>query len=301
MTESFSKMMSDIGMRSITSNIEEFGLLMRDNRMGSSDREMGLNMYRSGSAPTTVEGSLNAVAELFAGGGNDLWCTVEVVVPAWRSEGVNGLIGLQGLRLGSRQRSIAETIQYDISQAASGQSTCLSSCNTFDESLNLSDSLVYGSGPGPSLSRNTTPDRWLMSRSASPLMKRTSYRLESTTLPNCARVHINIWAEVAGPSMIYWKLIGLPLLPNFAIGLGSPACHDDWSLWMPSGIHDLAVIDMVDLDQQTKMVTELDGHERQTLVTEMLGTTDENEPLQVMMKAQSANYVVQKVLETWDD
>ncbi|KAJ6826688.1 pumilio-like protein 1-like [Iris pallida] len=41
--------------------------------------------------------------------------------------------------------------------------------------------------------------------------------------------------------------------------------------------------------------------ERQILVTEMLGTTDENEPLQAMMKDQFANYVVQKVLETCDD
>ncbi|KAK9154337.1 hypothetical protein Sjap_001817 [Stephania japonica] len=54
--------------------------------------------------------------------------------------------------------------------------------------------------------------------------------------------------------------------------------------------------------------------ERQILVNEMLGTTDENEPLQVclfrlcirqdsqaMMKDQFANYVVQKVLETCDD
>ncbi|KAJ6317689.1 hypothetical protein OIU76_013264 [Salix suchowensis] len=37
------------------------------------------------------------------------------------------------------------------------------------------------------------------------------------------------------------------------------------------------------------------------LVDEMLGTTDENEPLQAMMKDQFANYVVQKVLETCDD
>ncbi|XP_050209992.1 pumilio homolog 4 [Mercurialis annua] len=41
--------------------------------------------------------------------------------------------------------------------------------------------------------------------------------------------------------------------------------------------------------------------ERQLLVTEMLGTTDENEPLQVMMKDPFGNYVVQKVLETCDD
>uniref|UniRef100_A0A0D6QS73 PUM-HD domain-containing protein n=1 Tax=Araucaria cunninghamii TaxID=56994 RepID=A0A0D6QS73_ARACU len=41
--------------------------------------------------------------------------------------------------------------------------------------------------------------------------------------------------------------------------------------------------------------------ERQILIGEMLGTTDENEPLQAMMKDQFANYVVQKVLETCDD
>ncbi|XP_015581937.1 pumilio homolog 4 [Ricinus communis] len=41
--------------------------------------------------------------------------------------------------------------------------------------------------------------------------------------------------------------------------------------------------------------------ERQILVNEMLGSTDENEPLQVMMKDPFGNYVVQKVLETCDD
>ncbi|KAL6999139.1 hypothetical protein U1Q18_000300 [Sarracenia purpurea var. burkii] len=43
------------------------------------------------------------------------------------------------------------------------------------------------------------------------------------------------------------------------------------------------------------------GPERQLLVNEMFGSTDENEPLQAMMKDQFANYVVQKVLETCDD
>lgn len=38
--------------------------------------------------------------------------------------------------------------------------------------------------------------------------------------------------------------------------------------------------------------------ERQLLVNEMLGSTDENEPLQAMMKDPIGNYVVQKVLET---
>ncbi|XP_019433076.1 PREDICTED: pumilio homolog 1-like isoform X5 [Lupinus angustifolius] len=41
--------------------------------------------------------------------------------------------------------------------------------------------------------------------------------------------------------------------------------------------------------------------ERQALVDEMLASTNENEPLQVLMKDQFANYVVQKVLETCDD
>lgn len=44
-----------------------------------------------------------------------------------------------------------------------------------------------------------------------------------------------------------------------------------------------------------------DVTERRTMVNEMLGSSDDNEPLQVMMKDQFANYVVQKVLETCDD
>ncbi|KAM0829719.1 hypothetical protein ACQ4PT_066706 [Festuca glaucescens] len=41
--------------------------------------------------------------------------------------------------------------------------------------------------------------------------------------------------------------------------------------------------------------------ERQILIGEMLESTTESEPLEVMMKDQFANYVVQKVLETCDD
>nr|ACL53455.1 unknown [Zea mays] len=41
--------------------------------------------------------------------------------------------------------------------------------------------------------------------------------------------------------------------------------------------------------------------ERQVLIGEMLGSTSESEPLEVMMKDQFGNYVVQKVLETCDD
>ena len=33
------------------------------------------------------------------------------------------------------------------------------------------------------------------------------------------------------------------------------------------------------------------------MIGEMLGSTDDNEPLQAMMKDQFANYVVQKLLE----
>ncbi|KAL8257530.1 hypothetical protein R6Q59_029571 [Mikania micrantha] len=246
-TDSYSKMMSDIRMRSLASNNEEF------------------NMYRSGSAPPTVEGSLNAVAGLFAGGGNDFSCDFSGISeeelrsdPAYRSYyhanvnlnprlpppllskddrrfsqrlhgggcggsgsgsgssaigdmrkvkkdndnntrslfsghgggdsmpewGGNGLIGLPGFGSGSRQKSIAEIIQDDISQAASGsrQSSRPASRNTFDENVDLSDthfghhqgmlsgSNGYGSGLGSTLSRSTTPDPQLLARSASPMV-----------------------------------------------------------------------------------------------------------------------------------
>uniref|UniRef100_A0A7N0TLU4 PUM-HD domain-containing protein n=1 Tax=Kalanchoe fedtschenkoi TaxID=63787 RepID=A0A7N0TLU4_KALFE len=71
-------MMSDVGMRSILGGggggdfREELGkelnALMREQRRDTvSDREKELNMYRSGSAPPTVEGSLNAVGGLYGG------------------------------------------------------------------------------------------------------------------------------------------------------------------------------------------------------------------------------------------
>ncbi|KAM1447210.1 hypothetical protein ACFXTO_006335 [Malus domestica] len=47
----------------------EIGMLLREQRrQDADDRESELNIYRSGSAPPTVEGSLNAVGGLFAGG-----------------------------------------------------------------------------------------------------------------------------------------------------------------------------------------------------------------------------------------
>ncbi|KAI7730863.1 hypothetical protein M8C21_013477 [Ambrosia artemisiifolia] len=170
MTDSYSKMMSDIGMRS------------------SSDHEFEINMCRSGSAPPTVEGSFNA---LFDGGvlehdlrsdpayleyyhanvnlnprlpppllskerfsqrvqaGSSAIGDMRKVkqdnesnVSEW---GGNGLIGLRGLGLGSRQKSIAEIIQ--------GMSSA---------------SHAYASALGSSLSRSNTPDPQLMARSASP-------------------------------------------------------------------------------------------------------------------------------------
>ncbi|KAJ9553418.1 hypothetical protein OSB04_017463 [Centaurea solstitialis] len=262
-TDSYSKMMLDIGMRSMVSSTEELGLLMREKRRqdtssGGGDREMELNIYRSGSAPPTVEGSLNAVAGLFdGGGGNGLSAELGGISeeelrsdPAylsyyysnvnlnprlpppllskedWRfsqrlhgggggngssaigdrrnmsrddennarslfansglSEsrksqggggaaewGGNGLIGLPGLGLGSRQKSIAEIIQDDISQAASGSRhpSRPASRNTFNNNLDLSDSHfahTYASALGASMSRSTTPDPQLMARAASP-------------------------------------------------------------------------------------------------------------------------------------
>uniref|UniRef100_A0A7N0T6L7 PUM-HD domain-containing protein n=1 Tax=Kalanchoe fedtschenkoi TaxID=63787 RepID=A0A7N0T6L7_KALFE len=73
-------MMSDVGMRSFVGGgggggvdfREELGkelnVLMREQRWDTmNDREKELNMYRSGSAPPTVEGSLNAVGGLYGG------------------------------------------------------------------------------------------------------------------------------------------------------------------------------------------------------------------------------------------
>lgn len=153
-TESYSKMMTDIGMRPIDYG-EELGF-----------RERELTMYRSGSAPPTVEGSLSAVGGLFHGGfaEEEIRCDPAYIsyyysnvnlnprLPPpvlskedWRlaqrlqapggggsigdrrkvDDGVesrvpqhvaaewggDGLIGLSGLGLGSRTKSIAEIIQ----------------------------------------------------------------------------------------------------------------------------------------------------------------------------------------------
>lgn len=70
-TDTYSKMMSEMSMRSMLKNnsdySEDLNHLIREQRRQQevSEREQELNPYRSGSAPPTVEGSLNAVGGLF--------------------------------------------------------------------------------------------------------------------------------------------------------------------------------------------------------------------------------------------
>ncbi|XP_047330996.1 pumilio homolog 3-like [Impatiens glandulifera] len=71
-------------------------------------------------------------------------------------------------------------------------------------------------------------------------------------------------------------------------------------------IHELAEI-IVDMSQQKfasnvveKCLKHASPSEHRLLVNQILGSTDENEPLQAMIKDQFGNYVVQRVLETSD-
>ncbi|KAF5205587.1 Pumilio-like protein [Thalictrum thalictroides] len=70
-TESPLSMLSDMGMRPYSDDLgKELGLMLREQRRQDSiDRERELNLYRSGSAPPTVEGSLAAVGGLYGHGG----------------------------------------------------------------------------------------------------------------------------------------------------------------------------------------------------------------------------------------
>ena len=71
------KMLSEMDRRPVIGSNDgsfgdelEIGLLLREQRrQDADDRERELNVCRSGSAPPTVEGSLNAVGGLFGGGG----------------------------------------------------------------------------------------------------------------------------------------------------------------------------------------------------------------------------------------
>jgi pumilio RNA-binding family len=287
-TDSYSKMMSDIGMRSMHQNnnneySEELGLLLREQR----DRERELNMYRSGSAPPTVEGSLNAVGGMYGGGADFSGVPDEELRsdPAyisyyysnvnlnprlpppllskedWRfaqrlqgsggagnpslggigdrrkvnrggggddggrdrslfsmqpgfSEkeeetpaewGGAGLIGLQGLGLGTRQKSIAEIIQDDIthSSTVSRHPSRPASRNAFDDNVESTESQfahhhqdvspndalrssssashTYASALGGSLSRSTTPDPNVVARAPSPRIPTVAKRSVNTS------------------------------------------------------------------------------------------------------------------------
>lgn len=58
-TESYSEMIPEMGVRSVDYN-EELGRLMKERPTESSDRERELSRLRSGSAPPIVQGSLGA-------------------------------------------------------------------------------------------------------------------------------------------------------------------------------------------------------------------------------------------------
>ncbi|KAK3007369.1 hypothetical protein RJ639_016045, partial [Escallonia herrerae] len=308
-------MLSELGRRPMLGGNEgsfgdelekEIGMLLREQRrQDSDDREKELNLYRSGSAPPTVEGSLSAVGGLSnhgSGGstfsefarnksGNGFMSEEELRSdPAylsyyysnvnlnprlpppslskedWRSAqrvqggnsgvggigdrrkvnrndsggsggismfsmppgfnskkqdsesesekvqvsaewGGDGLIGLPGLGLGSKQKSLAEIFQDDLNRAipASGHPSRPASCNTYDETTEplgsadaelaqlhrdlasvdavrsgtvQSSSAVQHVGPpasysyaaalGASLSRSTTPDPQRIARAPSP-------------------------------------------------------------------------------------------------------------------------------------
>ncbi|KAL6123682.1 hypothetical protein ACLB2K_076201 [Fragaria x ananassa] len=274
-TDTYSKMMSEMSMRSMLKNnggdySEDLSLLIRQQRQEVSDREKELNPYRSGSAPPTVEGSLNAVGGLvddvnteeelrsdpayhkfyyanvnlnprlpppmrskeewrFAqrggggggsgvggigdrrkgrrGGGEGSLFSVQPENGAAARNGEwggDGLIGLPGLGLGSRQKSIAEILQDDIQNTSGSRHPSRpASRNAFDDGVETSDtqyaqmhrdlaaldalrsggnkqgfsaaqnfgssgSHTYASALGGSLSRSTTPDPQLVSRAPSP-------------------------------------------------------------------------------------------------------------------------------------
>ncbi|KAL5973387.1 hypothetical protein ACLOJK_030037 [Asimina triloba] len=272
-------------------------LLQEQRRQEASDREE-LNLYRSGSAPPTVEGSLAAVGSLFGHGSGDVVADLPVSKsrngflseeelrsdPAylsyyyahvklnprlpppvlskedmrlahrlqaggsafggigdrrnvnrdedggskslfslqtrfnsqqeelqiesrklqrsseWLEKGGDGLIGLSGLGLGGRQKSLAEIFQNDLgrTQSVSGLPSRPASCNAFDNDLeslgsaeaqlaqlhqemasvapvqsiggiqSISGSNSFASPLGASLSRSATPDPQLLARAPSP-------------------------------------------------------------------------------------------------------------------------------------
>uniref|UniRef100_A0A6N2MKX6 Nucleic acid binding NABP domain-containing protein n=1 Tax=Salix viminalis TaxID=40686 RepID=A0A6N2MKX6_SALVM len=280
-------MLSELGRRpmigandgSFGDDLDEIGLLLREQRrQEADDREKELNLYRSGSAPPTVEGSLNAVGGLFGGGGNGGATFSDFIggkngngLPPpllskedWRSAqrlkvessvlgGIgdrrkgsrddngngrsmfsmppgfesrkqdsevesekvagslewagDGLIGLPGLGLASKQKSLAEIFQDDLGRATpvTGPPSRPASRNAFNENvetlgsaeaelahlrreLSSADALrsganghgsssvqnigqpsySYAAALGTSLSRSTTPDPQHVARAPSP-------------------------------------------------------------------------------------------------------------------------------------
>ncbi|CAN0837562.1 Pumilio homolog 1 [Linum grandiflorum] len=276
-SDTYPNILPDISMRPVLKN-EDLSKLIREQRLqqvAGSDREEELDIYRSGSAPPTVEGSLNSIGGLIGKNGKGGFLSEEELRsdPAyvnyyysnanvnprlpppllskedWRfsqrlnggtgsnsvvgdrrkvsrvsdiegnrslfamqpgfvggneektgngSEwGGDGLIGLPGLGLGTRQRSIAEMIQDDLghSNPVSRHPSRPASRNTFDDDVEASQSHFsqlhgmasldsvhsssnplggsssshsYASALGASLSRSTTPDPQLISRAPSP-------------------------------------------------------------------------------------------------------------------------------------
>ncbi|XP_059666296.1 pumilio homolog 1-like isoform X2 [Cornus florida] len=274
---SYSKIMPDIGAPSMLQSTNyggELDMLLREQQRQemSDDRERELSLYRSGSAPPTVGGSLTAVGGLFhhnSGGAINFGgvseeelrsdpayisyyysnaninprlrpplfskdelrfaqqknCSngnlglggigdrrkkeesgIELRKPQGATEwGGDGLIGLQGLGLGSSKKCIAEIIQDDASHATSvsRHPSRPATRNAFDESVESSESHFahlhnelasmdvslsganiqatpavqnigapashsYASAMGAPLSRSTGPDPQLMARALSP-------------------------------------------------------------------------------------------------------------------------------------
>ncbi|XP_050209282.1 pumilio homolog 1-like [Mercurialis annua] len=294
-TDTYSKILPEISMRSMLKN-EDLSKLIREQRLQQelvSEREKELNIYRSGSAPPTVEGSLNSIGGLKAsgnsikggflseeeirsdpsyvnyyysnvnlnprlpppllskedwrfsqrlhgggsvnsavgdrrkggggggggrGGENEGNRSLFAVQPGFGGGidengngdgggvewGGDGLIGLPGLGLGGRQKSIAEIFQDDMGHAnpTSRHPSRPASRNAFDDDVDNSDaqfaqlhnlttadalraaankhgvsvvtnvgataSHSYASALGASLSRSTTPDPQLAARAPSP-------------------------------------------------------------------------------------------------------------------------------------
>ncbi|CAJ2678890.1 pumilio homolog 2-like [Trifolium pratense] len=102
-------MLSELGRRPMIGNKEgrygdelekEIGMLLREQRrQEGDDRERELNIYRSGSAPPTVEGSLNAVGGLFGGGGGGVGGGVTAGFSDFHgNKDVNGIVSEEELR-----------------------------------------------------------------------------------------------------------------------------------------------------------------------------------------------------------